>query len=96
MKNAETLPKIEAGTLHEQFVRCNHPGCRCAAGQLHGPYFYRFWREGGRLRKAYVPRSQLEAVRAAIDERLAFVRDLRSSRQTAIDLNEHLSQGDLS
>ena len=96
MKIAETLPKIEAGTLHEQFVRCGRPGCRCADGRLHGPYFYRFWREAGRLRKAYVPRSQLEAVRAAIDERLAFVRDLRSSRQTAIDLIEHLSQGDLS
>lgn len=91
MKSLETLPKMEAGTLHAQFVRCNRPGCRCAAGRLHGPYFYRFWREAGRLRKAYVPRSQLDAVRAACDERRAFVRDLRSSRQAANALIDNLS-----
>ena len=95
MKNAETLPKMLDGSIHMQFICCNRPGCRCAAGRLHGPYAFRYWREAGRLRKAYVPRSQLAAVRAAIDERLAYVRDLRSSRQAANALIDTLSPGDI-
>ena len=93
-KTSKTLPKMEAGSIHAQFVRCGRPGCRCAAGRLHGPYFYRFWREAGRLRKAYVLRSQLDDVRTACDEQLEYVRDLRSSRQAANALIEHLSTGD--
>jgi hypothetical protein len=45
-----------------QWHRCGKPTCRCARGELHGPYFYRFWREGGRLRKVYVRPDVLEEV----------------------------------
>ena len=35
----------------QQAVRCGKPGCtRCP----HGPYWYAYWREGGRLRTRYV------------------------------------------
>ncbi len=37
-------------------------------GALHGPYFYRFWREGGRLRKAYVKPADVTMVWAACDD----------------------------
>src|SRR5262245_38217189 len=49
---AQSLPK--AGALCAQWVRCGTSGCRCNRGELHGPYYYWFWREGGRLRKRYV------------------------------------------
>jgi hypothetical protein len=62
-KLAETLPKTLPGAVCAQLVRCGHPNCRCARGSLHGPYFYRFWREGGRLRTEYVPRPDVERVR---------------------------------
>jgi hypothetical protein len=55
------------GTVHEQRVRCGKANCRCARGEPHTAY-YRFWREGGRLRKAYVPRRDLEATREACAE----------------------------
>ena len=42
------------GALLEQYVRCGKPNCRCREGRLHGPYYYRFFRRGGRLRKRYV------------------------------------------
>jgi hypothetical protein len=29
-----------AGSLVEQSRRCGKPGCRCASGELHGPYVY--------------------------------------------------------
>ena len=44
----ETLPKTLPGAVCAQWVRCCRPNCRCARGHLHGPYFYRFWREGAR------------------------------------------------
>ena len=40
----------------DEYVKCGKPACKCARGQLHGPYAYRYWREDGRLRKAYVGR----------------------------------------
>jgi hypothetical protein len=63
---AEMLPKIprpwlEAGAVCAQYVRCGKPNCRCASGGLHGPYYYRFTREGGRLRKRYVRKAEASA-----------------------------------
>ena len=58
--------KPQPGTIHEQRVRCGKINCRCAWGELHRA-FYRFWREGGRLRKAYVRRAELEHARAACE-----------------------------
>jgi hypothetical protein len=36
---------------------------------LHGPYWYHFTRDGGRLRKRYVRPEDLEALRGGIDAR---------------------------
>ncbi len=43
-------------TYSQQFRRCNKPGCpTCELGSPgHGPYWYAFWREGGRRRSRYV------------------------------------------
>jgi hypothetical protein len=66
------------GVVLGQRVRCGRPNCRCARGDLHGPYHFRFWREGGRLRKAYVKRSELEEVRSRCAARRQERRDLRA------------------
>lgn len=59
----EVLPKT--GAVCAQFVRCGKARCRCARGELHGPYYYRFTREptakGWRQRKAYIRKSEAEA-----------------------------------
>lgn len=34
-------------TDQQELMRCGKPTCRCAAGQLHGPYWYRYYRKGG-------------------------------------------------
>ncbi len=55
------------GSLHARWVRCGTPGCSCrTAGERHGPYWRRFWREHGRTRSVYVPLDQLEEVRLGI------------------------------
>lgn len=38
-------------TFRQETVRCGKKGCtRCP----HGPYWYAYWREGGRMRSRYV------------------------------------------
>ena len=61
---AEALPK-SAAAVCPQWVRCGKRGCRCARGELHGPYSYLFWRSGGRLRKRYVRLADASAVEEA-------------------------------
>lgn len=41
-------------TYQREMVRCGKKGCKCAEGQLHGPYWYAYWTEGGRTRSQYV------------------------------------------
>ena len=69
-----TLP----GSLHAEYVRCGKARCSCmTGGQPHGPYWRRYWREGGRTRKAYVPLAILDETRAACERERA----LRLSRR---------------
>jgi hypothetical protein len=57
------------GSVHLEWRRCGKPNCRCAKGRLHGPYYVRRWREGGRQRKELVRPENLLVVLAAIEER---------------------------
>jgi hypothetical protein len=64
------LPKTDGlpGSLQAEYKGCGKPACRCARGELHGPYLYRRWREGGRLRRQYVRPRDAERVQAALTE----------------------------
>ena len=64
-ESTKTLPKMLAGVVCTEWKQCGKPNCRCADGELHGPYYYRYWREAGQLRKAYVPRRDVAEVMAA-------------------------------
>ena len=39
-----------------QKVRCGKPTCRCAraGGELHGPYWYLYWKKDGKTKSRYV------------------------------------------
>ena len=55
-----------AGSLVEQTRRCGKAGCRCADGELHGPYVYFAPRTAGRGRLRYVPAALVEVVRRCV------------------------------
>ena len=39
----------------QEYIRCGKAGCkRCADGPAHGPYWYAYSREEGKLRKRYI------------------------------------------
>ena len=42
----KTIPVKLEGVVIRQMVRCGKPNCECARGELHGPYHYRYWRDG--------------------------------------------------
>lgn len=52
-------------TFRTEWVRCGRKGCRCAEGQKHGPYVYKYWKEKGRTRKAYVGKAGVGAAAQA-------------------------------
>jgi len=60
------VEQVLAGSLVEQTRRCGKPGCRCAAGELHGPYAYFAPKTAGRGRLRYVPAGLVAAVRARL------------------------------
>jgi hypothetical protein len=54
-------------SVQEQSRRCGKAGCRCAGGDLHGPYLYlSVLRSLGGRRLTYVPDSLAEVVTAQV------------------------------
>ena len=51
------------GSLVSQMRRCGKEGCRCAQGELHGPYVYLSIGRGADRRLVYVPAELAEVVR---------------------------------
>jgi hypothetical protein len=67
---ARQLPDIEAtlrGALHRQMRRCGKAGCRCADGELHGPYIYLSVRTDERTGLLYVPADVVEDVKRRVE-----------------------------
>jgi len=63
-----------AGSLVEQSRRCGKPGCRCAGGELHGPYLYlSVGKTAGRGSLVYVP----QALAPLVGERVALTASVR-------------------
>ncbi len=41
-------------TYRLEYTRCGKAGCKCVAGNLHGPYWYAYWTEAGKTKSRYV------------------------------------------
>ena len=46
--------QIDNKTYRLEKVRCGKENCRCAEGDLHGPYYYAYWSEEGKTRTQYI------------------------------------------
>jgi hypothetical protein len=51
-------------TYRRELVRCGKKDCKCAEGQLHGPYWYAYWMEGGRTKSQYIGKKLPRGVKA--------------------------------
>jgi len=57
-------------TYRLEGVRCGKKNCKCATGQLHGPYWYAYWSEGGKTRSQYVGKTLPKKQKKARSERV--------------------------
>jgi hypothetical protein len=83
-KTENPLPKTLPGAICAQMVRCGKATCKCARGELHGPYFYHFERVGGRLIKRYVRAEEAEQFRAACQARREEERQHRQTHKASV------------
>lgn len=83
-KNRKLAPKIYPdmmpGQIEAQFKRCGRAGCRCARGELHGPYFYHRTWDGERHQRRYVRLAHIKEARAACEEYRALQAEIRAGR----------------
>ncbi len=97
-----SLPNELAGTVHPQWVKCGYEGCKCASGELHGPFYYRFFWAEGKIQKSYVRLPDLEATRSAYRRRQerertdrlqrdADLQHMRDFKALVRDLERHIS-----
>ncbi|MGN6168221.1 MAG: DUF6788 family protein [Solirubrobacteraceae bacterium] len=55
------------GVLLSEGRRCSSEGCRCRAGELHGPYTYLAVYADGRSRTIYVPAAMKDACEQRVE-----------------------------
>lgn len=70
----EMLPKRTA--ICRQYKKCGKPKCRCRRGELHGPYYFFFYRVDGRLRKLYIRKADA----GDLWKSYSLARDIRKKR----------------
>jgi hypothetical protein len=97
MKKRQIVHKTAAveplpGSLHAAWSRCGKAGCRCAWGELHGPYWRRQWREGRQTRRVYVKQADVEQVRAGLAAWREQHPPARSLRQELVELRRLMRQ----
>ena len=90
MISGGSLPKLPSRrwSLQPEWKRCGNPSCRCTRGHLHGPYWYRRWREDGKQRKQYVPRDSVRDELAVIEAHRREHRSTWGTRQLLAELKQ--------
>ena len=74
------------GAIYVQYRRCGKKNCHCATGEKHGPYYFRFWRTGGKLLTKYIKRADVEQTRAACERNRQSKRYWRTLRDESTGL----------
>src|SRR5438045_2396036 len=77
-------PKHDEGAICVRWVRCGRPWCHCMHdGPKHGPYYARYWWEGGRRHKSYIRQQDAAQVAVACAERRQAERERRAATEAA-------------
>jgi hypothetical protein len=70
-----------ASTFRQEYIRCGKANCRRCP---HGPYWYEYWHQGGKLRKKYHGKQRPEAAPEVTQDTTAIARlDAIFSRRLA-------------
>lgn len=76
--------------VQREYVRCGKSNCRCMKGGApHGPYWYGYYREKGRLRSVYIGKTLPKGGRRAAAE--AHPDDIRASKPKEHEVPERFA-----
>jgi hypothetical protein len=78
--------KIEAirGDVNARMVTCGKLNCKCAKGELHGPYFVYRVRTYGKRHSKYIRKRDVSAVKLAVEQGRAERKQSQRELQEAI------------
>lgn len=86
MKNKleNSLPQMLPGVVLVQCRQCGKSNCKCTSGRKEDMHIghYRFWREGGVLKKQYVKKQDIERVKKACRRRQRWESQFRGERSS--------------
>ena len=51
-----------AGSIYVVYKKCGNKNCRCAKGDLHGPFFYLSRKEEGKTKLTFVRRADEDII----------------------------------
>jgi hypothetical protein len=54
-------------SYRSEMVRCGKERCKCAKGELHGPYWYAYWSEDGKTRSQYIGKRLPKGIKTSYD-----------------------------
>jgi hypothetical protein len=63
-----SLQRLLHGSFVERFSTCSRPGCKCHAGDRHGPRHYLVLYADGKQRQKYIPNALVETVKEGLEE----------------------------
>jgi hypothetical protein len=86
------LPKKTA--ICQQFRKCGKAGCKCSAGALHGPYFFFFFREDGKLKKSYIHKADAAELWEAYSARRELQKRRAADRKAFTGLSREIRRID--
>ncbi len=81
-----------AGGVRERWTTCGKHGCHCSRGDLHGPYYSRRWAQDGQRYEEYVPRDQVDDVRAQCEARRQHEHQVVAARKECRELTRMLKE----
>jgi hypothetical protein len=59
----------ENKTYRLESIRCGKEKCKCTRGKLHGPYWYSYTREKGKLKSQYIGKKLPRAIERTLQQR---------------------------
>lgn len=74
------------GNLVEKHLPCGKEGCKCKEGELHGPFYYLIYPEGGKQKTLYVRKDKVKEV----NEGIRAYKRARESIDKMADMNRKL------
>jgi hypothetical protein len=75
------------GSLITHYKPCGNKRCKCARGELHGPYWYLSTKGGGKTRFQYIHKKSLQRVRQLANNYKIFQGNMQEIRNINRQIN---------